>query len=523
MAGSFSLSDTIHIAFGSCLPCLKPASNSGEDSPQQQDHNHNPAINRIPRARPDELQGLLADADTDVEAETLSLHSNPGRSAQRNRHKKKRRSKKTSDNPRRITLFGYDLFGRAGPPPIQLPDGDDALYNEPGRRQRRSSSGGSLTPNTIVTAHSTASTFDSDAAPLDAATIAALSSPTAAAAAIEAASQATEAETQRLREKEERRQRRREKKELKRMAEALASQGVVGDGDTEGFEGFQGSSAQAFSKSGSGYRSIPAAMFPGRPTSDSGSGSAFSGSAREGFGRFVSAPAPPPGPYVPPPNEDDDDAADLDGGMYARKAPRGAATGGGGSHGSDSHSRTSGSRSDRAHQFPDPRNVFAHIQSHSYSHSPSRLSSPSQPTFQPAASTVNNSEGKPTKKKSSKSSSSRTTRSHSSAATSQSPSLPSPISPAFSASAQEVVSPSTVEQGQGFFDLEDELPVRKRSPMPSAGDAPKLQAEFPTTRIGGGGAGFPSTGFGGGGTKRTRDFGAFLARRGDEDEGVDGL
>ena len=75
-------------------------------------------------------------------------------------------------------------------------------------------------------------------------------------------------------------------------------------------------------------------------------------------------------------------------------------------------------------------------------------------------------------------------------------------------------SPSTVEQGQGFFDLEDELPVRVGGRIGGG--------EFPVGRIGGGS--FPMTGFagtgngGGGGGKRSRDFGVFLARRGDEEE-----
>ena len=48
---------------------------------------------------------------------------------------------------------------------------------------------------------------------------------------------------------------------------------------------------------------------------------------------------------------------------------------------------------------------------------------------------------------------------------------------------------------------------------------------FPAEQIGApGGSGFPITGFagkgngGGGGGKRSKDFGAFLARRGDEEE-----
>jgi len=485
MASPFSWSDTVQIAFGSCLQCLK-----NTPSPEEEPENQDPTINRIPRARPDELQGLLADPDTDVEAERLSLHSNPGR--QRNRNKKKRRAKQNDGNRRGITLFGYDLFGHAAPPPIQLPDGvDDALYPDSGASRRR----GIATPKSLTTAHSTASTFDSDAAPLDSEAIAAMSSPSA----IEAAAQAAaEAEAQRLKEKEERRKRRREKKELKRVAEALARQGIVGDGEGEDFEGFQGSGP-----TNSGHPRIPN-MFPG-PISDSGSGSAFSGSTRDDFGHFVSAPPPPPGPYVPPTQDDEDEAADLDGGTYARRPPRAAERSGGGS---DSRSRTSASMSDRAHQFPDPRNVLAHLQARPHLNSPSQPQSKSEPG------------GQKKRPKISKSASSRTTRSHSSTTTSQSPSLASPSLPAFPAEVQEVVSPSTVEQGQGFFDLEDDhLPVQNNASVPQA-DVPKNNTEFPTTRIGGGG--FPMTGFGGGGARKTRDFGAFLARRGD-DEGVDGL
>ena len=496
MASSFSWSDTVQIAFGSCRPCLKNPPSSEEEEPQ----NQNPAINRIPRARPDELQGLLADPDTDVEAERMSLHSNPRR--QRDRNKKKRRAKQNDGNRRRITLLGYDLFGHAAPPPIQLPnDADDALYPDSEVRKR-----GISRTKSVATAHSTASMLVSDAAPLDSAAIAAMSSPSAVEAAAQAAA---EAEAQRLKEKEERRKRRREKKELKRVAEALARQGVVGDG--EDFEGFQGSGA-----TNSGYPRITN-MFPGTlgPTSDSVSGSAFSSSTRDGFGQFVSAPAPPPGPYIPPTQDDEDEAADLDGGTYARRPPRGGTGAERSSGGSDSRSRTSASMSDRAHQFPDPRNVLAHLQAHA--RTPSRLSSPTQPHFQ---SQPEPGEQQKKRSKKSKSTSSRTTRSHSSTTTSQSPSLASPSLPAFPAEVQEVVSPSTVEQGQGFFDLEDEqLPVRNNASAPQA-DVPKVSAEFPSTRIGGGG--FPMTGFGGGEARKAKDFGAFLARRGD-DEGIDGF
>ncbi len=179
-----------------------------------------------------------------------------------------------------------------------------------------------------------------------------MSSPKAIATA---AAQAADNEAQLLREKEERRQRRREKKERRRLAEALAAQNTVGDGEGA-FEGFQGSGGGLASTAGGSRSGYPR---PRGPTSDIGLcvwirilGSP--GGAGGGFGPFVEAPALPP----PLANDEEDAAADLDGGMYARRAPR-AAPG----DGSDSRSRTSASRSDRGYQLPDPRNVVAHIQS----------------------------------------------------------------------------------------------------------------------------------------------------------------
>ena len=262
--------------------------------------------------------------------------------------------------------------------------------------------------------------------------------------------------------KEERRQRR---KAMKRLVEA----GVVGDG--EEFEGFQGSGELALLKRPSGAGGGTAA------TSSSGSNSrshsrsqshSQSQESREGFGHFVSAP---------PAAEEDDEDADLDGGLYARKKSKS------GTHSNEvtpdwrrnpsSLSRTSASVSDRAHHHQPIPNPGGPKSKHSQSRSRSNTSS-------------------------------------------QSPSLPSPSSPAFSDTLTQagIVSPSTVEQGQGFFDLEEEPPVREGGRIGGG--------EFPVGRIGGGS--FPMTGFagtgngGGGGGKRSRDFGAFLARRGDEEE-----
>ena len=440
MTSPFSWSDTVKIAFTSCLPCLSPTSNQHSE---HEDQPHNPTINRIPRARPDELQGLLADVDTDVDAETLSLHFNPGRSK---RNMKKKRTKR-HDNPRRITFFGYNLFGR----PIQLPDEDDALYYR---------GNGNLTPSTAITAHST-STFDSDAAPLDSDTIAALSSSDITAAAQTSA----DVEAQRLKEKEERRQRRREKSRLKRLGESMAAQGIIEDGDV--FEGFQGSGG-FMAPMRKDHPRTPNAKFPG---SDSGSGSVVSGSAPE-YGPFVAAPDQ----YLPQP-EDDDDDVDLDGGVYAHKKRVGK-----GSHGSsDSRSRTSTSTANREpHQtLPDSSNDPAQSQA---------------PSSQPQVGRKRNS---------------RTSATTGTSTTSQSPSLLSPISSVFS---NGIIGPSAVEHGQGLSDAKDSVD----SSIPD--DVKKPVGEFPTSRLGGE---FPMTGFRGltgAGAKGSRDLGAFLAIRGDEDK-----
>lgn len=407
---AFSWSDTFKIglktAFQSCFPCSR-LNASDTASFQDADCQHS-GSSLIPRARPDELQGLLADPDTDGEAETMSLHSNPGHTL-----RKKRKNRRKSKNPGKVvSLFGYNLFGR---PPIQLAnDSEDALYI------RR----GSLTPNTHST---TSSTFDSDAAPLDADAIDALSSPTTATAAIEAL---------RLREKEERRRQRKEKKEIERLAKEIAKKNVAGEG--EEFEGFQGSGGEPLQR-----QSLPTKVL-----------SEYGSSSRSG-------------PKSEPTSErhslqpEADGVADLDGGVYTRNTSRSS------SHrGSDSRSRTSASMSDRARQSNSPH-----------------LADPagSIPT-----------EG-PLKHGKSKSSSSRTSKSRSSATTSQSPSQSSPIATNLTLETQRIVSPSTVEQGQGFFDLEDELPPRNQES-----------------------AYFPITGFGGAtGGRKASNVGVFLAERGD--------
>ena len=164
LATPFSWTDVTQIALGSCMTCLRPISSSdslhtnrrpnstssGEERPEP----YNPVIPQHPAHRPDKLPSLLAD----------SLHSNPGRGR---RGGGKRKSKLGANGkPRRIALFGFDLFGR---PPIQLPD-DDAEDDEDEAllfRRHRHRSGSGSTPTTTLTTQ----TFDSDAAPLDISTI----------------------------------------------------------------------------------------------------------------------------------------------------------------------------------------------------------------------------------------------------------------------------------------------------------------------------------------------------------------
>ena len=334
------------------MTCLRPVSSydnlhanrrhTSTSSGEERAEPYNSAVNRIPRARPDELQGLLADSS---DGETLSLHSNPGRGRRRGGKRKSRSS--ANGKPRRITLFGFDLFGR---PPIQLPD-DDA-DDAPLFRRHRHRTGSGSTPTTTLTTQ----TFDSDAAPLDISTIQEIS--------VSKATEAAEAEVKRLKEKEERRQRRKAGKEKRRLVEA----GVVGDGEES--EGFQGSGGLALLKRSSGAG--------GRTTATSSSGShsqshSKSQQSREGFGHFVSAP--------PPAAEEDDEDADLDGGLYARKKSKS------GTHSNEvtpdwrrnrsSASRTAASASDRAHHHQPIPNPGSPKSKHSQSRSRSNTSSQS--------------------------------------------------------------------------------------------------------------------------------------------------
>ncbi|KAL1941798.1 hypothetical protein VTO73DRAFT_6798 [Trametes versicolor] len=290
----FSWSDSFQAAFSSCLPCLKTdapsdTEDNGEAHGRGGAHRHALLASGIippSRARPDELEGLLADASDD--AETLSLHSNIG---DRRRKGKGSRKKWRRGAPKQIRVFGYDLFGR--PPAIQLPESDNEDGGE-GRSERS---------RTIST-----DTLDSDAAPLDVAAIEEMS-----------AARHTEAvarEEEERRAKEERRRRRREKRELKRAAMARALEQQT-NGDQE-FEGFQGS-GPVYGIDG-----------PFSPSLGSGSGS-MSVSDSQDFGPFAQGQLSQPfdaDAALEEEAEAEGDGADFGAESYTRRPRRSTITGG---------------------------------------------------------------------------------------------------------------------------------------------------------------------------------------------------
>ncbi|TEB19787.1 hypothetical protein FA13DRAFT_1718455 [Coprinellus micaceus] len=439
-AHAFSILDTLHVALSSCtpsisipgpsacFPCLRAV--PSDDSLNQHlnpeprpapraTHNTrrvgpggradagwtpNPDGSAIPRARPDELQGLLAShsSSSEDDAERVSMHSNFGR----NRRKKRKEKKK-------ITLFGFDLFGatrrKAKPAPITLGEEDDAIYSSalPDHTRRGShdddEAGGSRrsgedplgsTPS-LGTIH-TSATFDadSDAAPLSASVIDGLSS---SPRALELLAQSALLEEQRLlqakSEKEERRRKRREKREAKYggkesketrdglererlKLERAKMQGVLPeDGQGEEFEGFQGSGSAlpaARLVLGRRSRSGTTSSSSSRTTSRTGESGSVSrdGGARESGKEsrnvagqaptVASAPLEDFGDFVSVesngPEEGEADEVDLDGELYAgprrsyaeHRSARGSSSNG------DSKSRGSGAGSQGQNTAPAP-------------------------------------------------------------------------------------------------------------------------------------------------------------------------
>ncbi|KAH6906044.1 hypothetical protein BKA70DRAFT_1402151 [Coprinopsis sp. MPI-PUGE-AT-0042] len=225
---SSSWSTTLHTALLtscssplSCLPCLRtiPSDDSLHNHasvpPRQgatpvggQGGLYANTINNIPRARPDELEGLLtssfststsssfgwSDNEDNNEDDRFSLHTNPGLNPHRKRSAKKKKAGK-------ITLFGYDLFGMGnrgsneqgakgkgkgrgrGRGRIQLDEEtDDALYRDtstsalapPPQDDNEEPYTDEPTPQSKGKSKAKSRKFDRDAAPLSSARIAEL-------------------------------------------------------------------------------------------------------------------------------------------------------------------------------------------------------------------------------------------------------------------------------------------------------------------------------------------------------------
>ncbi|TCD71007.1 ATP-dependent DNA helicase sgs1 [Steccherinum ochraceum] len=450
---SFSWSDTIQAAFAPCLACLQRGPQLPDDSDsesQSQSHSHHQQHARIPRARADELEGLLADSD---DAETLSLHSNPGD----RRRKRKQKSKKG------IKLFGFDLFGKA--PPIHLTDDEGEGGEGSGRRpHRREGSQSQAEPrvraNDERSRTISTDTLDSDAALLDPATIDELS------AARLAESVRREEEERRL--KEERRKLRRERKELKKAAMQLALAQAESNGGPAGFEGFQGSGPE--------YGHIPS---PFRQYAGSASDISSPHTIDE-FGPFEQGQHfSMPAPLVLEHSEEADlDGADFGAENYARRVPGGSSNGAG----SDSRSGTSASMSNTGYN-PGRYNISQQPLSNGQA--------PFSPLSPQGEQGPYGDDATPTRRKKS-----RKSGRHSVSSTSQStgPVSPPPHAQTFvpqpiiagSDTGYEYQRPNVVPEGVEAF-------VDRTAPS----------------------AGFPSTGLRGGMSRKNSEAGVFLARRGD--------
>jgi hypothetical protein len=289
---SFSWSDSLRACTALFIRCcganVDPAAD--EDSGGRP-----PGPHRIHRARTDELQSLLA--DTDAHAETLSLHCDVGAGDSR---RNPRRHVRLTGAAKRITLFGFHLFGR--PPPIQLPPDDDHYENF--------NNNGAPVGRQAIRVDRPSRTLDADASPLDPALISNLArqpQPQPNADALLAAARAPSLAST---EREERRAKRQQRRALKRGAAALAlahqhSDGIVND---DAFEGFQGSGG-----GGSGYPHIPR-PFRAQPPSSSSSGTTTTTTRTEEFGPFKAASA-----ASEQEAGEDDDGADLGGELYAAR------------------------------------------------------------------------------------------------------------------------------------------------------------------------------------------------------------
>jgi len=402
---TFSWSDSLRALTEPCLGCLRSSQSERND-----------------------LEDLLADSGSGItaDAETLSLHSNPG----------VLRRKRTRFG-RTIRLFGWDLFGRRRPP-IRLPDDDDdddeeeenavsegdegqeqgKQQPEGGKKRRANRRPRRPPPSAIISS----GTLDSDAAPLDSAAI------------VSHATKHAEEEAERA----ARRARRRERREAKRAALALAMERAAAldpDGDFEGFPG-------------SGGRRRPFVVRDGS-TATQGYND------EDGDGEEI--------------EEEGDFGADA----YLRRSMFSSDSG----RGSDSLSRTSTSVSASGQQQPPPPPEAQSYNHHYISQQPAAL--PALRRYSNSTSTKNKSSSRSSASK--VSSSSKRSRSR----PSQSPSIASPIAPQFSdilgpqPASTTTPSAAAPRQVQEFEDLPPNGPTR----LHTAG-IERLSSGFPSPGLG---------------------------------------
>ncbi|TDL22011.1 hypothetical protein BD410DRAFT_898582 [Rickenella mellea] len=547
---NFSWTDGVRAALSSCLPCLvsrtTTTTNNGNGIDSTSSSNAHQERSGHRQSQYDELEGLLADSGetTDTDAETVSLHSNLGD----RQHAQRRRKRKKNSGRKVIRLFGWDLFGK---PPIALEESDDEGGD--GARNRRKGRGRRTAPPLSLTS---SLTMDSDARPLDPATIEQLSSPPPRTTSLPTSPSPhtspskhqpqhvdgdtiLEQEARRL--KEEREERKRERRALKRAAKAIA----LGIDDTE-FEGFQGS--------GPGFPSpytTRSSQAPSSPSTYASPGGVGGGGGQGSeFGPFVHARSEHGSQYqyhdqgLGGDDDEGDDAPDFGGEVYTRNArPTGGSTG----SGSQSQSRgTSASQS----QSNPPQYIYNHhyiSQAHMVPLPPTpssdgRLSPrvpnapapsgadtttlPTSDQFPPPKKTKKSSSSSSSKRSSkSRSSTSKNSKSNSSASTSQSQSIPSPVTSTFPEPRVQVRLPPQLHQVQAPHPYALARSAREGSGVngdreEGEGDAFAFDGSKNDVQAAPGGGGFPSTGFFGGAAggmrRKNSDMGAFLARRGDD-------
>lgn len=427
-------------------------------------------------ARP-ELDGLLFDSEhdpTDVEADALSLHSNFGMSngSASNKGRKKRRRKAG----KYVRIFGYDLFGRPRmPDPSPPASEDESSALDPQSQNNR-------------LRRSTPTPLDPDAAPLEDAAIATLSSSHVGTGLGKWDAPLTDEQIaleEALQQEKEERKARRAARRLRKLQRAEDDAAAAADhaagfdlsspDDVPEFEGFPGGNATL------ARDAVP-------PTFDNdgeyGPWMGGSQSRTESMGTET--------------YDSEDDEIDV-GGEYNRKSRASGHSGSGG----ESSSKRSRSRRSHTSSIIDG-SLYAVRPRRNYHSRHDSLLSPHNVPLPPSS--VGSAHGYEApshlpqlhpKKRPAGYSRSSAARSHASSSTSQSTPIRSPL-------------------GQEFFPQQAagvgvESPFGEEPDSPASGTEPQIG--HPTAATG-----FPSTGFGGGGGQKRSQFldasGAAFARAG---------